>query len=60
MKYNNHDKIRDFIIIEAYMFRFKKKVKPEVDMTIKEFILLNKRIYITDLFISSARKHTSI
>ncbi|HDB3724997.1 TPA: HTH-type transcriptional regulator SarS [Staphylococcus aureus] len=40
MKYNNHDKIRDFIIIEAYMFRFKKKVKPEVDMTIKEFILL--------------------
>ncbi|HCZ1270552.1 TPA: MarR family transcriptional regulator, partial [Staphylococcus aureus] len=26
MKYNNHDKIRDFIIIEAYMFRFKKKV----------------------------------
>ncbi len=37
MKYNNHDKIRDFIIIEAYMFRFKKKVKPEVDMTIKEF-----------------------
>ncbi|HFV9358270.1 TPA: hypothetical protein ACIAJX_002808, partial [Staphylococcus aureus] len=22
MKYNNHDKIRDFIIIEAYMFRF--------------------------------------
>ncbi|HCU7335862.1 TPA: MarR family transcriptional regulator, partial [Staphylococcus aureus] len=25
MKYNNHDKIRDFIIIEAYMFRFKKK-----------------------------------
>ncbi|EOD8583170.1 hypothetical protein ACJRLS_002943, partial [Staphylococcus aureus] len=23
MKYNNHDKIRDFIIIEAYMFRFK-------------------------------------
>ncbi|HFN9356302.1 TPA: hypothetical protein ACHHST_002738, partial [Staphylococcus aureus] len=24
MKYNNHDKIRDFIIIEAYMFRFKK------------------------------------
>ncbi|GAB5780949.1 hypothetical protein JMUB7520_27690 [Staphylococcus aureus] len=35
MKYNNHDKIRDFIIIEAYMFRFKKKVKPEVDMTIK-------------------------
>ncbi|HFD7620150.1 TPA: hypothetical protein ACF50I_002799, partial [Staphylococcus aureus] len=21
MKYNNHDKIRDFIIIEAYMFR---------------------------------------
>ena len=53
MKYNNHDKIRDFIIIEAYMFRFKKKVKPEVDMSIK-------RIYITDLFISSARKHTSI
>ncbi|HDJ1958038.1 TPA: HTH-type transcriptional regulator SarS, partial [Staphylococcus aureus] len=40
MKYNNHDKIRDFIIIEAYMFRFKKKVKPEVDMSIKEFILL--------------------
>ncbi len=39
MKYNNHDKIRDFIIIEAYMFRF-KKVKPEVDMTIKDFILL--------------------
>lgn len=44
MKYNNHDKIRDFIIIEAYMFRFKKKVKPEVDMTIK---VLVKHSYIS-------------
>lgn len=40
MKYNNYDKIRDFIIIEVYMFCFKKKVKFEVDMIIKEFILL--------------------
>ncbi len=38
MKYNNHDKIRDFIIIEVYMFRFKKKDKTEVDITIIEYI----------------------